>query len=461
MKGTPSVKRRAGPLAAALLLWAGVAGAQEPATLTVSKLKDLNIRMYGFLETDVISDSREGFTEEEDNVPVPRSVNSNGSDSFAGKHGRTEFSVRNSRLGLDLTLPKTEGGLSAEGVLEMDFLGNDASNTLPGASGGGQTERDFFNNPALRIRHAYLSATLSGWNAKVGQYWSLLGWQPYYFPSEVIVQPAVGELYRRFAQARATYAHEFGSTVLEAAADAAKPAQMNSGLPELHGGLRLSSNRWKAATTAGAGGSMNALSAAVSGAWIPVRSDIGNANGEAVAFDVFLPLLASKDGQDRSNTLSLTGEVLTGEGVGGLEYAGLTLGVPGVTASTSTTARAGTALDSGIAGINGDGNLELIRVRVERVCLQYTFPNPRWALSAGYAEIDALNLRDFANSNNTNGGGLGMTPKKQFGYVAAFYDPAPWLRLGAEFNQTVDTYNDPNNRHAINNRFQVTSFFIF
>src|SRR5207237_754541 len=136
-------------------------------------------------------------------VPM-RTAAGGGARNFAGQHHRTEMSVRNSRLGFDLTLPKTDAGLQSEGIIELDFMGNNAPNTLPGAAAGTQSERDFYNNPAVRVRHAYMNLTYNSWNAKVGQTWSLLGWQPYYFPGEAVVQPGPGQLYRRFAQARVT-----------------------------------------------------------------------------------------------------------------------------------------------------------------------------------------------------------------------------------------------------------------
>ena len=38
--------------------------ADETATLSVKSIPNVNIRMYGFIETDLINDSTQGFTEE-------------------------------------------------------------------------------------------------------------------------------------------------------------------------------------------------------------------------------------------------------------------------------------------------------------------------------------------------------------------------------------------------------------
>ncbi len=439
-------------LAALALAFASSASALENATLSVSKIKDLNVRIYGFVETDVIGDTTQSFTEEQGNNLVQKRTAS-GVANFAGQHHRTEMTVRNSRLGFELGLPKTDAGLATKAVIELDFLGNNATNATPGTAPGTQTERDFYNNPAVRVRHAYVDLTDGMWDAKIGQTWSLLGWQPYYFPGEAIVQPGPGQLYRRFSQIRVTNTlNVMPDWTLETAADAAKPAEMNSGSPEWHGGVRLASTKWKAASIGGSGTAMVGLSVAASGALIPVVTNgAGNPTGSAYAIDAAIPLIPSKDGKDRSNNLIAMGEFMSGAGVGGLEFSGLTLGVPGVTAAT----KAGTAIDSGIAGINSQtGDVELVRYRTFRGHLQYTL-NDLWSASAGYAQVEGRNLDRFAAA------GAALAPKIQFGYVAAFYDPKSWLRFAAEVNQTKDTYNDVNNRYARNNRYQFTTFFLF
>ncbi|MCX5789417.1 MAG: hypothetical protein NTX64_13070 [Elusimicrobia bacterium] len=429
--------------------------AAENVNVTVSKIKGLDLRVYGFVEAEYLQDTTQpAFLEEEDHYAVPtrttvtpKSGVATGKQNFAGQHNRSLMSVRNSRLGFDLTIPKTESGLDSEGIIELDFLGNQAS---------GANERDTLNNPAVRVRHAYANLTYDDWNAKIGQTWSLLGWQPYYFPGEAIDQPGPGQLYRRFVQARVMNTRKLGDAwTFESAADMAKPAQMNSGLPEWHGGLRLASTKWKAASVAGGGASMVGLSAAVSGALIPIRTNgFGNPTGSVVAFDAAVPIIPSSDGKDRSNTLVWMGELASGNGIGGLEYAGLTSGVSQVSAGTAGSA----AIDSGIAGTNLDGNAELIRYRAWRTHLQYSLPGGKCAASVGYAQVEARNLDRFSDPLSADNG---FYPKIQFVYASLMYDPLAWLRFGAEWNQTRDTYNDPNNRTAANNRVQISTFLMF
>ena len=420
--------------------------ADEPATFTIKAIKDVNVRLYGFIENDVINDSTQNskFAEEPDNNLIAKP------NTYAGAHHRTIMSIRNSRLGFDVTMPKTDFGLASEGIFEMDFLGNSAPNTLPTSGApGAQSERDFYNNPAVRIRHAYVNLTDGMWNAKIGQTWSLLGWQPYYFPSEAIPQPAVGQLYRRFAQVRVTHTLTIADAwTLETAVDAAKPAEMNSGNTEDHAGIRFASTKWKAAAGIGSGLPLVGLSAALSGAWVPVRTGtLGNSNGSAVAADLLIPIIPSKDGTDPSNNLSLTAEYSNGRGIGGVELAGLTGGIAGVTDPSSG------AIDSGIAGLS-NGLLDLIHSQTWRSNLTYVFPGATWSTSAGYAEASILNMDDYGTN-------AGYAPRMQYYYVNGMFMPLSWLRFALEWAQTKDTYNDVNARFAYNNRIQFTTYLTF
>ena len=444
----------AGPLAAPV-------AALEPLTIGTASLKDATLRLYGFVETDSIYDTTQSYTEEQDSAaPVTRNVKTaasggtTGAPNNGGQRGRDIMSVRNSRLGLELNVPAQDNGVKAKSVFEMDFMGNSAVNTTPGSAPGSQSERDYYNNPSARVRHAFVEVSKDELAAKLGQTWSLLGWQPYYFPGEAVVLPGVGQLYRRFAQVRVTDTHTFGDWTLESAADAAKPAEMNSGSPEWHAGLRVASTKYKGASIAGAGTSMVGLSAGVSAALIPLRTQsIGNPTGGAIAVDVLVPIIPSSDGKSRNNTLIWAAEGMSGAGVGGLEYAGLTFGVGSVSGATPNS---GTALDSGMAGVNADGNAELIKVRAWRTHLQYSLA--KWSASVGYAQVEGRNLDRFST---TVASAYGISPKIQYGYVSTFYDAASWLRFAGEVNQTRATFNDPNNRWATNNRYQMSAYFMF
>ncbi len=465
------VKKLASSLLA-LTMIVGPALADETATLSIKSIPNVNVRIYGFIENDLINDTKQMATgskvvEELDNPTVPKD------NTYAGKHGETINSIRNSRLGFDLTMPKTEYGLATEGIFEFDFLGNQAANTTPGQTGGTQTERDFFNNATVRVRHAYLNLTYNdAWNAKIGQTWSLLGWQPYYFPSEAIVQPAIGQLYRRFGQVRLTNTTTMmDSWTLESAIDAAKPAELDSAIPEGHAGLRLASTKYKAVSGIGSSTPMVGLSLGLSGAVIPIRTSgaalagvahtdaTPDLTGKVVAFDALIPIIPSSDGKSTSNTLALTMEYSNGTGYGGLEVAGATGGIGAPTDGTigSTTTGGVGALDSGLAGVSKGGNLALIHLQTYRGNFTYMWPGSHFANSAGYAETDVLNMGDFA----AGGTGSGEILKYQYYYGNVMYMPLTWLRFALEWAQIRNQYNDVANRNAYDNRVQFTTYLTF
>ena len=94
-------------------------------------------------------------------------------------------------------------------------------------------------------------------------------------------------------------------------------------------------------------------------------------------------------------------------------------------------------------------------MRSWRTHLQYSLA--KWSASVGYAQVEGRNLDRFASGVNA----FGISPKLQYGYVSAFYDAASWLRFAGEVNQTKATFNDPNNRYARNNRYQLSAYFMF
>jgi type II secretory pathway pseudopilin PulG len=419
-----------------------------PLMIGTKFLKGASLRLYGFVEADSIYDTTQSFTEEPDSNLVQKP------SSILGQRSREQMSVRDSRLGLELDIPTTDSGWKTNGVIEVDFLGDNAENANPGTTPNPQTERDYYNNPSLRVRHAYVDLSKGEFDSKIGQYWSLFGWQPFYFPGEASVLASQGMLYRRFIQARVmdTRAISDGWT-LETAADAAKPPEANSGSPEWQGGVRIASTKLTGASINGAATTMVGLSAALTGVLIPIRTaNIGSPTGQGAAFDFLVPIIPSSDGKSRDNTLIWAGEAAAGTGIGGLEYAGLALGVPGVTAATPG---ADGAIDSGMGGLDSSGNFELLRVRVFRSHLQYSLG--KWAASIGYAQVEGRNLDRFSFGTNTNG----LAPKIQYGYVSAMYDPLAWLRFAGEVSQMRDTYDDPANRYATNNRYQLSAYFIF
>jgi len=439
-----NVKEALSKAACSLLALAMIAGpsfADETASLSIKSIPNVNVRMYGFIENDLINDSTQGLTEETDNPTISKT------GTWAGDHHQTIMSVRNSRLGFDVTMPKTENGLETEGIFEFDMLGQ----------GSGTAQRDIYNNPSVRIRHAYVNITDGQWNAKIGQTWSLLGWQPYYFPSEADVQPNVGQLYRRFSQIRGTNTQQMigGDWTLETAIDAARPPELQSGLTEEQAGIRLASTKYKAASGLGSSTPLVGLSLGASAAYIPIRTDAGNANGSVVAFDALVPIIPSSDGKSASNTLGLTAEYSNGRGDGGLEVAGAT---GGLAAFTDKTGGVG-ALDSGMASASALGNLDLIHLQTWRSNLTYIWPGSHWANSVGYADTDVLNASDYTTAAIVTAGSQIL--RYQYYYGNVMYMPLTWLRFALEWAQYKDTYNTAVGTYARDNRIQFTTYLTF
>ena len=169
-----------------------------------------------------------------------------------GDDGRIMFSIRNSRLGYRLEAPEYHG-ISASGLFEMDFLGNQPG-TPPANQGStvSQTESAYWNNPTFRVRHALLKLDNDFVTLWFGQTWELVGWQGSFQPNTVAIQGVPGELYSRTAQIRALHAFHIGPTTLEIALAALRSPQEDSAIPDFQAGLKLSIDKWKGVQTVGA-----------------------------------------------------------------------------------------------------------------------------------------------------------------------------------------------------------------
>lgn len=94
------------------------------AAVTVLDNNGWKVSLGGFLETDFIHDSTRSLTEIGQNGAIARP------DALNGQSGRTQFSIRNSRLSFNVEAPEAEGW-KARGYYEMDFLGFDPSRGHP------------------------------------------------------------------------------------------------------------------------------------------------------------------------------------------------------------------------------------------------------------------------------------------------------------------------------------------
>ena len=146
-----------------LTLLAALSANQAKAAVTLMDKDDWKVLMGGFVELDMMNDSTRSFQEVVGDRPVARG------NTSSGTNGRTQFSLRNTRLAFTV-LPPAVNDWKTKGYMEFDFLGfdTDATTTAPA-----QSEASYQTNPTLRIRHAYLSAEKDDWQILMGQYWTL------------------------------------------------------------------------------------------------------------------------------------------------------------------------------------------------------------------------------------------------------------------------------------------------
>src|SRR6185436_3304991 len=192
-------------------------------SLSAQAAKGWKLRLYGFAELDVVHDSTQSFFEASLNAPImPRGT-------YPGDNGRTQFTARNSRMGLMLTAP-TYRGIEVSGNINFDFFGSQPSDA---------TENDFYVVGTMRLRHAYLRLRTPVIDVLAGQHPTLFGWGGAgFYPGTVAFLGTVGQVYHHDTQVRLskTLGHVFQ---VETAVAAVRPAQRDSEVPDLEAGIRL------------------------------------------------------------------------------------------------------------------------------------------------------------------------------------------------------------------------------
>jgi hypothetical protein len=454
--------------------------------------------LYGFAEADYIEDSTQSFSDLAGAGQVARP------GTYVAGNPRSQFSVRNSRFGFRFRAPEYRR-MRATAQVEADFLGDWANPTYSGATGQ-PSENQFFTNPALRLRHAFLKVENPVVDILFGQTWDVFGGGGLYHPNSVQIQGIPGEIYARTPQLRLSKTIGNKDVSVDIVAAAMRAPNRDSGVPEGQGELRFAVNRWTGAQTIGATGTtVSPASIAVSGDVRTVAvsnfpQDAGGKStfdtakvGGAIAVDAFIPVLpASKE--HLGNSLSLLGEFVTGQGIGDL-YTGLSGGVVYPTATVAAGDPVGSVAsvynpqaDPGLAGINPvTGAVTLINWQTIRGGLQYYFPgvDGRMWLTANYANVTMPNASTFlgypsslaqgiaaAKATATTPAITAVTPVAgklvapttvrnalNFFDVALMGDLTPAVRLGIEYAYYVDKYMD--GVSAPNHRVQASAFYIF
>jgi hypothetical protein len=431
----------------------GNRGAAEATNFVVGKW---STTLYGFAEGDYIYDTTQSYAD----IPGEGLVARAG--SLAGDNGRTQFSIRNSRIGLRLKAPEYKG-IRASAQFESDFVVTVApvGVTQPYQ----ETENQFFTNQVLRTRHFFLKVENPVVDLLFGQTWHLFGWQSSYHPNTDQPQGVPGELYSRTPQLRLSKTLKTQDITFDVALAAMRPPQRDSAVPEGEAGVHLAYNKWTATQTLGATGTtVSPLSLAVTGdlrqfsvpALSPTPKFSNGLTTSAIAVDAFAPILPGTEGS-KGNSLALLGEFVTGYGISDM-YTGLTSGV--ANPALPAPAAGGTAptfnpdVDPGFVVYDGGGKLHAVQWTTYRVGAQYYFPelDGKLWISGNYSHIETSNAHFY---------GAAAATLSHFDWFDAnlMGDLTPAIRLGIEYANYKTTYVDGNS--PTNHRVYGSAFYIF
>jgi hypothetical protein len=418
--------------------------------------------LYGFAESDYIWDSTRSFNDLAGAAAVGRS------GTQAGDNGRVQFGIRNSRFGMRMRAPETNG-IRTSAQFEFDFMGTQLPIANPDPSikpvSPAGTENTYFTSPVLRVRHLNLKVETPVVDFLAGQYWTLFGWGSSYQPNTVEIQGVPGEVYARTPQLRISKTLKADPVSVELAIAATRPVERDSDTPDGQGGIRFAIDSWTGVQTVGSTGTqISPFSIAASGLVRHVSLDSFSATPKntkdlsmsAFAVDGFLPVLpGTKD--NKNNALSLQGEFATGYGFADM-YTGLTGGVsfPALpTPAGATTPPTYSAdIDNGIVTYDSKGNLHGIQWTTYLIGLQYYLPGADgkvW-VSGNYSHISSANTHYYGTPSALRAG-------EDWFDANLFFDPVQAVRVGVEYANFNDRYVD--GQHAINHRMQLSGFFIF
>jgi hypothetical protein len=417
--------------------------------------------MYGFVESDYIWDSTRAFNDLAGAALVPRG------NTQGGENARTQFGIRNSRLGFRMRAPETHG-IRASAQIETDFQGT----TLPIANpdpapspvNPSGTEASFFTSPVLRVRHLNLKVETPVVDFLAGQYWTLFGWGSSYQPNTVEIQGVPGEVYARTEQLRISKKITANPISIELAVAATRPVQRDGTTPDGMAGIKFNVDSFTGLQTTGSTGTQIApFSIAASGLLRHVSVDNFAASPtstkdltlSALAVDGYLPIIpATKDHKD--GALSLNGEFATGYGFADM-YTGLTGGIsfpalPNTAAGAAQTYKAD--IDNGIVTYDSKGGLHGIQWTTYLLGAQFYVPGTdgHFWVSGNYSHIESANTHYYGSPAAT------MAATDWFD-VNLFVEPVASVRIGAEYANFLTTYVD--GQHATNHRAQLSGFFIF
>jgi hypothetical protein len=417
------------------------------------------VTFFGTIQADYIADSTRSYNDYIGQTLVART------DTYEGRAGRTQFSMRNTRVGLLLDSPAL-GSVVPSAVFQGDFSGNQPGVPYvpPGSPGSaGLPESSYYNSPTFRIRHAYFTLRNPVADVLAGQTFDVFGWQNFYSPCALLGIPnAVSSRTAQFRLSRSFGAG--GPVVIDVALEAARPGQRDSQLPDAEAGIRVSFPGWKGITTPGNAVTIAApISLGVSGiarefkvnAFTPPPNQSSNsATGWGLSADVFIPVIPAASVNDRGNRLSLVGSFVYSTGIADLLVVGGGARFPTLPnpAQASPPPQYTPNVDNGLVTFDILGVLHTIDWWAAKGGVQYYFPGlGRLIFSGNFTYAHSRNLSKLYPQGGTEIDLLGSVADKTLDADAnLLWDATPSVRFGISGQYTwVHYLLDSNSPHNI------------
>lgn len=440
--------------------------ARPPLAIVVGEgSRQFKLTLFGFVEADYIYDTTRSYDDAMGSSLVARK------DTYDGNHSRSQFSMRNSRLGFAFESP-TVGGVKPTAVLEADFFGHQDTPNQDATTA--TSENTFFDSPTYRVRHAYVKLANPYVDVLLGQTYDLFGWQNFSYPCSLEFLGLPNQLFSRNPQLRLS--HDFntdGALGVDVAVSAGRPAQRDSQVPDGSAGLRLILNQWRGITTPGNVGTTSALaSIGISGivrqfnvnAFAPPPTRNSNhATGWGMAVDALIPIIPAASDGDRGNRLTLTGSFVRGTGIADLITSGGGAQFPPLQNPQQANPPPvyDANIDSSLVAFDANGVVHTLNWTAFRVGLQYYLPpTGRILFSANYTQSHSDNMSKFYYQGGSLQELLSTTVDTSR-YVDAnlFWDVTPALRVGLSGQYTQVEYMDHSKPHNIRGMGQTVYVF--
>jgi len=453
---------------------------KEPQSMMFGRFK---FTPLNFIEFDAFHDSTQSFQDSfSGNTPIARSVGTNNSQigTYAGRNGRTNFTARNTQIGLQIEAPEL-WRMSALGHCRLDFNGQQ-----PGTPQNGTTENAFQNSATARLFHCYGLLKTPWVDVLGGLTYSIFGNQPYFFPTSLSFLGIPAEVFTRTAQLRLSHQFETQHVDVLVQAAMARPPQRDAEIPDILGAARIMFNDWKGVRTIGSiGTKVDALAFGASGVLrqFKVQEDTtdpvlaNKIRGWGVSGDVFVPLIPAKSLSEAGNSLSLTGSYTYGTGIADM-WLGITGGVkPQVLPPPAgSTVSPQINIDPGLALYDEPGHETLHTVTwwSYNIGAQYYLPGPGnvW-IYGNYNYIKSPNLEEIEGSVNKWGLVSTVFTQERFVSAGIFWAIVPNFQVAFEYanlhqwflhySGAAQSADEPNfdNGQETNHRFSLATYYVF